>query len=116
MFQLLLQASTASPIDAVDLTTWAGIATAVTVIISFGKSFAPKLFVDRERIAAALLGVILATVSKLSGIGFHDVQWVTLVLVGIGAGPAAGVLYKHGTKAMQPAPTSESANDPRTKP
>lgn len=90
-------------ISTTSLQTWAGITALVSVLISLAKAYVPWV-INKERYVAVALGIVLAAASKLLHIGFQDTAWVPLILAGISAGPASGVVYKHLTKPNDPPP------------
>lgn len=110
MLNFLLQGEILSTID---LTTWAGVAAVSSLIVSILKNF--PWAKDRERLLAMGVGLALAIASKLLHIGFQEMPWLTLVLAGIAAGPASGVVFEHGTKAFKAQPDSKPGDIPEIK-
>jgi hypothetical protein len=114
---VFLQAETqpvTDPIATIDLTTWGGIAGIVTLVMSIVKNF--EWAKGRERLIAMGLGLVLAVASKLLHVGFQDVDWIKLVIAGVSAGPVAGMIYEHGTKAFKPTSDTSGAIPPVNRP
>lgn len=75
-----------------DLTTWTGIAAVVTTIIGGLKKFVPWVS-GKEALVALVLGLGLAAVAKVSGLGWSELTWVQLVVAGLSSGVGAGLIH-----------------------
>lgn len=89
-------------LETFEVTTFTGVAAASAVVVSALKWGFPRLVIDRERVVALVVALLLTVTSKLTHIGFQDTPWVTLIVMGLAAGPASGVIYQHGTQAFKP--------------
>ncbi len=83
----------------VDLTTWTGIAATGTALVGLIKRFVPAI-AGKEPLVALAVGMALAALAKVAGLGWGDLTWPELLIAGVTSGIGAGVVHDKVTNPL----------------
>lgn len=76
-----------------DLTSLAGVAAFVTMLIGALKKLFPKWVDGKEPLLAVIFPVVIVVVLKLTGGAFGSESWVNAIIGAIASGLGAGVVH-----------------------
>lgn len=105
--------------ETIDLGSMAGVVAATWSVVallgqiagtSWLKSFGAVVAANQQ-LAALFVAVALAMLSKVSGIGFVDSDWLALALQAVGAALTAGLVQDKIAKPVAKAATSKGTTD-----